>query len=66
MKRVAFKMFLKPGFEEEYQKRHSAIWPELKQLLKETGVTIIPYFGIKKPIYCLQHRRLMATNRLKR
>ena len=38
MKRIAFKMFLKPGFEEEYEKRHSAIWPELKQLLSKTGV----------------------------
>ena len=28
-KRFAFKMFLKPGCEEEYQKRHAAIWPEL-------------------------------------
>ena len=31
IKRFAFKMFLKPGFEEEYEKRHAAIWPELKQ-----------------------------------
>ena len=38
MKREAFKMFLKPGFEAEYEKRHNAIWPELKALLKETGV----------------------------
>ena len=38
MQRVAFKMYLKPGFEEEYEKRHSAIWPELKQLLLDTGV----------------------------
>jgi L-rhamnose mutarotase len=38
MKRVAFKMFLKNGFEDEYQKRHNEIWPELKVLLQETGV----------------------------
>lgn len=38
MKRVAFKMFLKPGLEEEYEKRHSAIWSELKKLLSDTGV----------------------------
>lgn len=25
MKREAFKMYLKPGFEKEYQKRHSEI-----------------------------------------
>lgn len=36
---VAFKMKLKPGFEEEYKKRHSAIWPELSKLLKESGIS---------------------------
>ena len=39
MKRNAFKMFLKPGFEEEYEKRHNALWPEMRQLLKESGVS---------------------------
>ena len=38
MKREAFKMFLKPGFEAEYERRHAAIWPELKKLLSENGV----------------------------
>ena len=38
MKRRAFKMFLKEGYEEEYEKRHKNIWPELKKLLKESGV----------------------------
>jgi len=38
MKRVAFKMKLFKGYEDEYKKRHDAIWPELKTLLKETGV----------------------------
>jgi len=31
-------MFLKPGCKEEYKKRHAAIFPELKQLLTDTGV----------------------------
>lgn len=39
MKRFAFKMKLKPGCKEEYIKRHNEIWPELKQLLKESGVS---------------------------
>jgi len=39
MKRIAFKMFLKPGFEEEYKKRHHEIWPELKKLLSNSGVS---------------------------
>jgi L-rhamnose mutarotase len=38
MQRIAFKMKLFKGNEDEYKKRHDAIWPELKQLLKETGV----------------------------
>lgn len=37
-KRIAFKMKLTPGFEEEYEKRHREIWPELAALLKENGI----------------------------
>jgi L-rhamnose mutarotase len=39
MLRIAFKMKLFKGYEDEYKKRHDTIWPELKDLLKETGVT---------------------------
>lgn len=39
MARVAFKMKLHQGFEVEYKKRHDELWPELEQLLKETGVS---------------------------
>jgi L-rhamnose mutarotase len=38
MERVAFKMKLFKGYEEEYKKRHDVIWPELKALLKKTGI----------------------------
>ncbi len=38
MKKFAFKMKLKPGCKEEYARRHAAIWPELKNLLSQTGV----------------------------
>ncbi len=38
MQRVAFKMQLNKGFEEEYKKRHDEIWPELQALLKDTGI----------------------------
>ena len=37
MKREAFKMYLKPGYEAEYEKRHAAIWPELKAVLSKNG-----------------------------
>lgn len=39
MKRAAFKMKLKPGFEAEYEKRHDEIWPELSRTLSEAGVS---------------------------
>lgn len=39
MRREAFKMFLKPGCEAEYERRHNAIWPELKKLLRDSGVS---------------------------
>lgn len=38
MKRFAFKMYLKPGCEQEYERRHAAIWPELVAMIKEAGV----------------------------
>lgn len=37
--KLAFKMKLKPGFKDEYKKRHDEIWPELKELLKENGIS---------------------------
>ena len=38
MKRIAFKMQLHRDKEEEYKRRHDAIWPELKKLLAEAGI----------------------------
>ena len=37
--RLAFKMKLKEGEKEAYYKRHNAIWPELKLLLKQAGIS---------------------------
>jgi len=39
MRRIAFKMKLFKGKEEEYKKRHDEIWPELVLLLKDTGIS---------------------------
>ena len=32
-------MQLKPGVAAEYQRRHDTIWPELKDLLKQAGIS---------------------------
>ena len=37
--RHAFKMYLNPGMEAEYIRRHDAIWPELVELLHAAGVS---------------------------
>ena len=34
----AFRMKLKPGNVDEYKKRHDEIWPELAQLLRDSGI----------------------------
>ena len=46
--RIASKMKLRKGFEAEYKKRHDEIWPELKTLLKETGITDYSIFFDKE------------------
>ena len=39
MKRVAFKMKLKPGFKDEYIKRHDEVWPGIIELIKRSGIS---------------------------
>ena len=39
MHRIAFKMQLYKGFEDEYKKRHDEIWPGLQSLLKDSGIS---------------------------
>lgn len=49
MKRFAFKMYLKPGCENEYAKRHAAIWPEQeKQLVENQGISNYSIFWDKE------------------
>lgn len=38
MKRIAFKMQLNTGAEDEYKKRHNELWPELQKLLTSKGI----------------------------
>ncbi|MFN0123916.1 MAG: L-rhamnose mutarotase [Blastocatellia bacterium] len=37
MTRLAFLMQLKPGQDQEYQRRHNPIWPELRDTLRDHG-----------------------------
>ncbi|MBP8772375.1 MAG: L-rhamnose mutarotase [Aeromonadaceae bacterium] len=39
MIRKAFLMSVKPGMEQEYQRRHEEIWPELASTLKAHGAS---------------------------
>lgn len=39
MEVLAFRMKLFPGYAAEYKKRHDEIWPELKSLLKDHGIS---------------------------
>ena len=71
MKREAFKMYLKPGYEAEYEKRHAAIWPELKALLSKNGVSDYSIYWDKETniLFAFQEkevRRTWATQRLYR
>lgn len=38
MEKIAFRMALKPGCLEEYRRRHDDIWPELVDLLTQSGI----------------------------
>ena len=39
MPRVAFLLRLQPGVEEAYDAAHEAVWPEMLQLLKRSGIS---------------------------
>ena len=39
LEKHAFKMTLNPGMEAEYKKRHDEIWPELVDLLHQSGAS---------------------------
>lgn len=49
--KIAFRMKLIPGFEEEYERRHREIWPELVALLKDTGIIDYQIFLDKETSY---------------
>jgi len=62
MIRNAFKMQLKPGFEEEYKKRHDEIWPELSQLLTDAGVSNYSIFLDPETLVLYGYQELTDDN----
>jgi len=36
--RVLDRFSLRPGFEEEYRRRHNEIWPDMLDLMREAGI----------------------------
>ncbi|PXX49096.1 L-rhamnose mutarotase [Aquitalea magnusonii] len=61
---LAFRMQLFPGQAEEYQRRHAAIWPELKTALLDAGIVEYRIFhddhddALFAVLYCRQPDRL--------
>jgi L-rhamnose mutarotase len=38
MNRYMWVLEVRPGYEEEYQRRHAAIWPEMVEALRGAGI----------------------------
>ncbi|BBF84359.1 L-rhamnose mutarotase [Aquitalea magnusonii] len=61
---LAFRMQLHPGQAAEYQRRHAAIWPELRSALLDAGIVEYRIFHDDKDdalfavLYCSQPDRL--------
>lgn len=62
MQQIAFLMQLKPGYEQEYRKRHDEIWPELKRALSEAGITDYSIFLDEKTLGLFAVLRLRPDN----
>ena len=59
-KRMAFRMHLKPGFKEEYKRRHAALWPEMKAILKEQGVSNYSIFLDEETGYLFGYQEVVG------
>ncbi len=62
--RIASKMKLLKGFEDEYKKRHDEIWPELKTLLKETGISNYSIFFDRETNFLFAYFTIENTKKL--
>jgi L-rhamnose mutarotase len=62
MTRAAFTMKLKPGFEEEYERRHDAIWPELVRELEAAGVSDYSIYLDRRTLTLFAFQKLKDHN----
>jgi len=62
MQRVAFKMKLFKGKEDEYKKRHDEIWPELARELKAAGISDYSIFLDPRTGYLFAVQKLTNKN----
>lgn len=51
MERYAWKAIVKEGCLDEYIKRHNEIWPELKQLLKDAGISNYTIWNVGNELF---------------
>jgi len=64
MQRIAFKMKLFRGHEDEYKIRHDEIWDELKELLKQTGISDYSIFLDKETNHLFAYLTIDDTKKL--
>jgi L-rhamnose mutarotase len=60
--KIAFRMKLKPGNVAEYQRRHDEIWPELSQLLRDSGIHDYSIFLDEETLHLFAVHKLKADN----
>ena len=51
MERFAWKAIVKDGKLEEYKKRHDNIWPEMKKVLKESGISNYTIWNVGNELF---------------
>jgi L-rhamnose mutarotase len=56
-------MKLKPGVTDEYRRRHDEIWPELAQLLHESGIRDYSIFLDEETLHLFAVLKLMPDHR---
>ena len=62
MKRNAFTMKLRKGFEKEYKRRHDEIWPELSAELAKAGVSDYSIYLDEETLTLFAFQKLTDNN----